>query len=158
VPGAAAIPVLAPLSLAVLALGGALSIAGLVLRYVFGALTLGIAGILGVLTLQVVTGPLTGHVASTVTTATGITGESAIADLVAGAGPSGWPVATLTAWIVLFAAGVFTLVTARTWKGAGRRYAAATQSADASAAASGSRPHDAIDDWDDLSRGQDPTA
>ena len=37
--GAAALPVLAPLSLAVLALGGALSIVGLVLRYVFGALT-----------------------------------------------------------------------------------------------------------------------
>ena len=46
VPGAAALPVLAPLSLAVLALGAALSIVGLVLRYVFGALTIVIAGVL----------------------------------------------------------------------------------------------------------------
>ena len=42
------IPVLAPLSLAVLALGAALSIVGLVLRYVFGALTVAIAALLGV--------------------------------------------------------------------------------------------------------------
>ena len=38
VPGASAVPVLAPLSLAVLALGAALSIVGPALRYVFGAL------------------------------------------------------------------------------------------------------------------------
>ena len=53
VPGASAVPVLAPLSLAVLALGGALSIVGLVLRYVFGALTVAIAALLAWLTAQV---------------------------------------------------------------------------------------------------------
>ncbi len=53
VAGAAAVPVLAPLSLAVLALGGALSIVGLVLRYIFGVLTVAIALVLGVLTAQI---------------------------------------------------------------------------------------------------------
>src|SRR6478609_1183955 len=53
VPGAAAVPVLAPLSLAVLALGGALSIVGLVLRYIFGVLTVAIAGLLGFLSAQI---------------------------------------------------------------------------------------------------------
>lgn len=158
VPGAAAIPVLTPLSLAVLALGGALSIVGLVLRYVFGAITLGIAAILGVLTVQVVAGPLGSHIASTVTTATGITGEPAIADLVAGVGVSAWPAVTLAAWIVLLVAGAFTLMTAWSWRGSGRRFATGETTAGPSAAASGSRPHDAIDDWDDLSRGGDPTA
>lgn len=158
VPGASAIPVLAPLSLAVLALGGALSIVGLVLRYVFGALTLVIAGLLGFLTLQVVAGPQTSHVASTVTTATGITGESAVAQLVSSVGESAWPAVTLIAWVVLFAVGILVIVTARGWKGAGRRYATTETSAPTPRAASASRPHDAIDDWDELSRGDDPTA
>ena len=56
VSGAAAVPVLAPLSLAVLALGAALSIVGLLLRFVFGALTVAIAGVLGFLSVQVAFG------------------------------------------------------------------------------------------------------
>src|SRR6478736_8874164 len=53
VPGASAVPVLAPLSLAVLALGAALSIVGLVLRYLFGGLTVAIAAVLAWLTVTV---------------------------------------------------------------------------------------------------------
>lgn len=158
VPGASAIPVLAPMSLAVLALGGALSIVGLVLRYVFGVLTLVISGVLALLTAQVVAGPETRHVAQTVTEATGITGESGVAELVAGVGMSPWPAVTAVAWAALFAAGAMTIATARRWKGAGRRYTAAEAPSTGSAAAAASRPHDAIDDWDDLSRGDDPTA
>jgi hypothetical protein len=159
VAGADAVPVLAPLSLAALALGGALSIVGLVLRYVFGALAVAIGATLAVLTAQIAfTRPLSA-VASTVTTATGLTGEKAVADLVLQVDPTPWPAVTLVAWIVLFAAGVFTLVTARRWRGSGRRYAtdASTRPA-ATAGPAASRPHDAIDSWDDLSRGDDPTA
>jgi hypothetical protein len=154
VPGAAALPVLAPLGLAVLALGGALSIAGLALRYVFGALTVMIAGVLGVLTAQIVFAHPVSAVASTVTEATGITGEEAVADLVTAITPTPWPAVTLATTVVLLAAGVFTLTTAHRWRGSGRRYR--TEEGPATAAA-GSRPHDAIDSWDDLSRGQDPT-
>ncbi|KRB37881.1 Trp biosynthesis-associated membrane protein [Microbacterium sp. Root180] len=155
VPGAAAIPVLAPLGLAVLALGGALSIAGLVLRYVFGALTVLIAATLAWLTAAIVFAQPVAAVASTVTEATGITGEAAVAELVAAITATAWPAVTLVATIVLLAAGVFTLVTARRWKGSGRRYR--TEDGPTTTAASGSRPHDAIDSWDDLSRGEDPT-
>lgn len=155
VPGAAAIPVLAPLSLAVLALGGALSIVGVVLRYAFGALTVLIAIVLAWLTAAVAFGRPTSAVASTVTEATGITGEGAVADLVSSISATPWPLVTLAAWAVLVAAGIFTLATAQRWRGTGRRYR--TDEVSRTAAPSGSRPHDAIDSWDDLSRGDDPT-
>ena len=156
VPGASAIPVLAPLSLAVLALGGALSIVGLALRFVFGALTTLIAVLLGWLTAQIAVAQPSTVVASTVTEVTGITGDAAVADLVSSISATAWPVITLAAWILLLAAGVFTLVTARSWRGSGRRYQ--TEDGARPTASSGSRPHDAIDSWDDLSRGEDPTA
>ena len=158
VPGAAAIPVLAPLSLAVLALGGALSIVGLVLRYIFGALTVVIAVILGALTAQIVVAPPVSAVAATVTTATGLTGTEAVSEIVAAVGRTPWPAVTLLAWIILLAAGLFTLATGRRWRGSGRKYAtdAAPRAAEKAEAAA-SRPHDAIDSWDDLSRGEDPT-
>lgn len=158
VPGAAAIPVLAPLSLAVLALGGALSIVGLVLRYIFGALTVVIAVILGALTAQIVVAPPVSAVAATVTTATGLTGTEAVSEIVAAVGRTPWPAVTLLAWIILLAAGLFALATGRRWRGSGRKYAtdAAPRAAEKAEAAA-SRPHDAIDSWDDLSRGEDPT-
>ena len=155
VPGASAVPVLAPLSLAVLALGGALSIVGPVLRYLFGALTLAIAALLTWLTVPVAFAPPTSAVSSTVTEATGITGESAVAALVASVSVTAWPIVTLVGWVVLLAAGVLTIATAHRWKGSGRRYR--TDDAPRAEAASASRPHDAIDSWDDLSRGDDPT-
>jgi uncharacterized membrane protein (TIGR02234 family) len=154
VPGASAVPVLAPLGLAVLALGGALSIVGLALRYVFGALTVLIAAALGWLSAQVVLGPPTSAVASTVTESTGITGVEAVADLVFSVAQTPWPVVTLVTSTVLAVAGVFTVATARQWKGSGRRY---RTDAPTALAPTSSRPHDAIDSWDDLSRGEDPT-
>lgn len=157
VPGAAAIPVLAPLSLAVLALGAALSIVGRVLRYAFGVLTVAIAAILGLLTWQVVSAPGVRHVAAIVTESTGITGDAAVSELIASITPSAWPAVTLVGWVVLLASGALTLATAHRWQGSGRRYRTEA-SPTAAAPASASRPHDAIDDWDDLSRGEDPTA
>ncbi|MFG6445711.1 Trp biosynthesis-associated membrane protein [Microbacterium sp. P07] len=155
VAGAAAVPVLTPLSLATLALGAALSITGLVLRYVFGVLSIAIGAILGVLSAQVAVAPPVSAVAATVTSATGIGGADAVADLVASTTSTPWPALTAIAQVVLIAAGLFTLITARRWRGsADRRY----QAAAATAGAEGSRPHDAIDSWDDLSRGDDPTA
>jgi len=166
VPGASAVPVLAPLSLAVLALGAALSIVGLVLRYLFGSLAVLIAGTLAWLTARVAFEHPVSAVASVVTEATGIAGSTSVAQLIATITASAWPVVTLVVWAVLIVAGVFVLVTARGWAGTGRRYRTSdSAAADAarSAAPAGPRPHDAagshaIDDWDDLSRGEDPTA
>jgi uncharacterized membrane protein (TIGR02234 family) len=166
VPGASAVPILAPLSLAVLALGAALSIVGLVLRYLFGALAILIGGTLAWLTARVAFEHPVSAVASVVTESTGIAGEKSVAQLIATITASAWPVITLVVWAVLIVAGVFVLATARGWSGTGRRYRTADSAgrdAERSAAPAGPRPHDAagshaIDDWDDLSRGEDPTA
>lgn len=153
VPGASAIPVLAPLSLAVLALGGALSIVGLVLRYAFGALTVLAAAVLLWLTAPVVFAPPVSAVASTVTVATGISGQDAVARLVDGISATAWPAVALCAWVLLLVAGVFTLATAHSWRRVGRRY----DGEKAAAAHPVGAPLDAVDSWDELSRGEDPT-
>ncbi|MET0830592.1 MAG: Trp biosynthesis-associated membrane protein [Microbacterium sp.] len=159
VTGAAAVPVLAPLSLAVLALGGALSIVGLVLRYVFGALTVAIAATVGFLSAQVAFTTPVSAVASTVTSATGITGTDAVASLVSSITATPWPAITLAASALLLVGGLLILATARNWGRSGRRYVSdAAAPAAAGTEATASRPVDAIDSWDDLSRGADPTA
>ncbi|MBB3158125.1 putative membrane protein (TIGR02234 family) [Microbacterium proteolyticum] len=154
VAGAEALPILTPLSLAALALGAALSIVGPVLRYVFGVLGALIAALVGLGAAQLLIARPVAAAASTVTEATGISGTDAVASLVTGFSLTPWPVITLLAQVVLFAAAVFTLVTARRWaSGASRKYRTATE-----AGTDTGRPHDAIDSWDDLSRGDDPTA
>lgn len=162
VAGAAALPVLAPLSLAVLALGLAMSIIGTVLRHVFAVLTIVIALALSWITGAVVFTQPIAAIAATVTEATGIAGETSVAALVAGVEITAWPMITLITSILLAAAGAFALVTARAWGSSGRRYrtedAGVATSGGNGATPSASRPHDAIDSWDDLSRGEDPTA
>jgi uncharacterized membrane protein (TIGR02234 family) len=153
VAGADALPILTPLSLAALALGAALSIVGPVLRYVFGVLGALIAALVGVGTAQLLIGRPAAAAASTVTDATGISGTGAVASLITGFSLTPWPTLTLLAQAALFAAAVFTLVTARRWAtGATRKYRTAAE-----AGTDTGRPHDAIDSWDDLSRGEDPT-
>lgn len=154
VPGADAVSVLAPMSLAALALGAALSIVGPVLRYVFGALALVIGATLTVLTARIVLNAPTDAAASSITEATGISGAESVAQLVDTVVVTAWPIVALVGWIVLAAAGVFILATAHRWTKSGRRYRTESDGANASE----SRPHDAIDSWDDLSRGADPTS
>ncbi|UYO98656.1 Trp biosynthesis-associated membrane protein [Microbacterium sp. M28] len=151
VTGAQALVLLTPLSLAVLALAAVLAIVGPVLRYVFAALGAVIAVLLGWSTLNIlITRPLSA-VASTVTELTGLAGDTAIADLVDAVQPTAWPTIALVGWIVLLVGSVFVMITARGWKAGGRRFRTAT---DATAATG---PVDAIDSWDELSRGTDPT-
>jgi len=155
VPGAAAVPVLAPLGLAALALGLALTIVGRVLRYIFGAIAVAIGVLLLTLSWPVAVDPPVTAVAATVTETTGLSGTAAVSALVAGITVTPWPWVTVAAAVVLVLGGIWTLVSAHRWKGSGRRYR--TDAAVASGPAA-SRPHDAIDSWDDLSRGTDPTA
>jgi hypothetical protein len=149
--GAAAIPVLAPLSLALLALGAALSIVGVVLRYVFGGLALVIGLVQAFLAGQVAVARPVSAVARTVTDATGITGSKAVAELVADVTETAWAPVTLVVWIALCAVAVFVLTTARRWGAAGRKYRTDTASRRAG------EQLDAVDSWDGLSRGEDPT-
>ncbi|HKT56246.1 MAG TPA: Trp biosynthesis-associated membrane protein [Microbacterium sp.] len=152
VPGSTAVPILAPLSLAVLALGAALSIAGTVLRFVFGAIEVVIAAALIVTTWPVAFTHPVGAVARVVTTATGITGDASVAKLIAQNVATPWPYVTAVLWLVLVATGVFVLATARRWRSTGRRYRT-----DATGRQPSAGPLDAVESWDDLSRGEDPT-
>lgn len=153
VAGADAIPVLAPLCLAVLALGAALSIVGRILRLVFGAITVAIAVLLFTLTLPVLTGPHVDAYAPAVTDTTGITGDSAVAALVVSTSVTAWPAVSLLVAVILAFVGIFVLITGYRWTTGGRKYDTAARRAALPADA----PLDAIDSWDDLSRGTDPT-
>jgi uncharacterized membrane protein (TIGR02234 family) len=153
VAGTAAIPVLTPLSLAVLALGAALSIVGRVLRIVFGALTVAAAiGIAAVTAPVAFDAPVDAY-APSVTETTGITGDSSVAALVSSTSVTAWPLAALVAAVVLLIAGAFVLVTGWGWTGGGRKYDTPRRRT----AVADDAPLDAIDSWDDLSRGDDPT-
>lgn len=152
VPGAEALPLLTALSLAVLALGAALSIAGLVVRYLFAAAGLAAAGLLLVSTVRLALDPPLSAVAPAVTEATGLAGDAALHDIVSSVAPTPWPVVALVCWAVLLTASLFAAVTARGWRTGGRRY---STSPDASARPTG--PLDPVDSWDDLSHGADPT-
>lgn len=169
VPGASALALLAPLSLAALALGLALSIIGRVLRYVFGVLAVAIGGVLGVGAVRIAVDRPVDAVAASVTEVTGLAGESTVRALVDDIATTPWPLLTIVASLAIAAGGAATVLTAHRWPGAGRRYrtgaadvpaGAASRDAGpgASSRAAASRPHDAIDSWDDLSRGDDPTA
>ncbi|UJP11029.1 Trp biosynthesis-associated membrane protein [Microbacterium sp. KUDC0406] len=135
-----------------LALGAALSIVGSVLRYIFAALAAGAAVVLGIATLPLVTAPPLTVVAGVVAEKTGLAGDDALHDLVAAITPTAWPAIALCCWVLLLAAAVFTAVTARRWKSGGRRYRT-----DDAPHETTQGPLDAVDSWDDLSRGTDPT-
>lgn len=155
VPGASALPLLAPLSLAALALGLALTVVGRVLRYAFGVLATIIGGTLLVGAARIGLEHPVDAIAAVVTKATGLSGGTVIADLVATISGTAWPFVAAVAGLVVAAGGILTLATAHRWRSGGRRY---RREVAREQIASGSRPHDAIDSWDDLSHGDDPTA
>jgi hypothetical protein len=83
-----------------------------------------------------------------------------------------WPWSAILGGVILVIAGIAVIVTSRSWPGASRRYQAVRfEPADDSASAfddaasepDGATPggpvsrDDAIDNWDELSRGEDPT-
>lgn len=152
VAGADALALLAPLSLAVLALGAALSIAGRVLRFVFAVLGGAGAIVLILGTLPILFNTPLAAVAPALTEATGLSGESALASIADDLEPTWWATAALVAWIVLLLASVFVLATAHRWTAGGRRY---EQPAVGHHEHAG--PLDPIDSWDELSHGTDPT-
>lgn len=151
VPGADTLPLLAPLSLAAIAAAITLSIAGLAFRYVLGALAVVIGSALLVLNVRLITGASAQDVASAVTEATGIAGESAIADMVTELAITPWVMVTVVAWVLVVGGGLLTLMTARSWSASGKKYRVTPSTPPHTG------PLDKIDSWDDLSRGDDPT-
>ena len=152
VTGSAAVPVLQPLMLTALALGLVLTLVGKVLRYVLGALAVALGIGVAALVTPIAIAPPVSAVAPAVTARTGITGSEGIAALVLGTSSTPWPVITIVVALLIAAAGVAVLLTAHRWTRGGRRYATDTRATRDAAA-----PLDAVDSWDDLSRGDDPT-
>ncbi len=91
-----------------------------------------------------------------------MSGSGPTAELVAAAIATAWPAVAIVGGVLLVLAGIAVLVTGTRWPTSSRRYRAA-RLADADEVAgheAGGRAASdrAIDDWDELSRGDDPTA
>jgi uncharacterized membrane protein (TIGR02234 family) len=151
VTGETAAPALSALGLAGLAAGAALSIAGRGFRVVLGLLTILIGASVVLSGILALTDPV-GSSTSAVSTATGIAGRESVAAVVGSVAVSAWPSVAAGVGILLALAGVFVLVTSSRWPGPSRKYDAVRfEHADDGA------PLDAVDSWDGLSRGEDPT-
>jgi hypothetical protein len=160
VPGSIASPALAALALAGLALVAALALAGPVIRLVLGVLEVVLGGCV-LLASWVSLGDPVAAVAPAVTDATGVSGAGPTAQLVASADVTAWPAVAIIGGALLIAAGAVVLATGTRWPAPARRYRGARiADADTGPQGAGSEraaSDRAIDDWDGLSRGDDPT-
>ncbi|MEI5584696.1 MULTISPECIES: Trp biosynthesis-associated membrane protein [unclassified Agromyces] len=153
--GAVASPALAALALAGLALAGALAIAGPVIRFVLGLLAV-VLGASVVLASTVSLGDPVRAVSPAVADATGVAGAESTEELVAAAATSAWPYAAVLGGVLIAAAGVVVVVTGRAWP-ISRRYGGGARLAPAAPGEGVPASDRAVDDWDGLSRGDDPT-
>jgi len=151
VDGQTAAPATMALALSSLALAAALAIAGPVFRVVLGILSAVIGGCIALSAGLALGDPVSASRAA-VTAVTGIAGDESIAGIVERADASAWPVVTLITGIAIIAAGVAVCFTASRWPVASRRYRATRF-----APAGEQDDRDAVDTWDDLSHGDDPT-
>jgi hypothetical protein len=151
VTGETAAPALAALGLAGLAAGAALSIAGRLVRALLAVLVVVIGGCVGLSGLIAAIDPVAASGAA-VSEATGIAGDESISAAVGSVTDSPWPIVTIAIGVLLSLSGLAVIVTGRRWAGPSRKYEAVRyEPADAGG------PLDAVDSWDELSRGDDPT-
>lgn len=152
--GAVASPAIAALALAGLALAGALAIAGPLIRIVLGLLAAVLGGCL-VLAASLSLADPVAAVSGAIAEATGVAGAEPTAELAASVATSAWPAVAVAGGVLVALAGLLVVVTGRAWP-TSRRYGGGMR-----VAADGSRPvatsDRAVDDWDGLSRGDDPT-
>jgi hypothetical protein len=95
-----------------------------------------------------------------VTKATGIAGDASVRAVIGSTDATVWPALALTGGILLALAAVGVIAFAHTWPTASRRYGAVKEAAEPihNDADEHLNARDAaIDDWDELSRGDDPT-
>ena len=148
VAGSVAGGALLPLALASLALVAALALAGPFFRVVLGILD----ALLGVCVVAVAAWSLSDPVRASLPVlvdATGFTSdEQAFLDEIASTVTTPWPFVGLAAGILMILTGVAVAVTSRAWPTSGSRYTR-TRAANPDGSA--------IDDWDALSEGDDPT-
>jgi uncharacterized membrane protein (TIGR02234 family) len=153
VAGQLASPALAALGLAALALAAAFALAGPGLRIVLAVLELLLGGCV-LLAASLSLGDPVAAVAPAVTQATGVAGSEPTAALVASATASWWPAVAIVGGVLLVLAGAVVLWSGAAWPASSRRYGSAKRIADASAASANDR---AVVEWDELTRGDDPT-
>lgn len=164
VSGVVAAPAITALALAGIALAGALAIAGVILRMVFGVLQ----ALLGVCVfLSAVLAQRSPAVASSsaITEATGVSGPQSVLAIIESTSSSPWPFVAMIASVLMVGAGAGILVTARRWPGSSRRYQAVgfedaperSGEAGSTPATLQEAPEDSVTTWDDLSKGSDPT-
>ncbi|MGY4856953.1 Trp biosynthesis-associated membrane protein [Cryobacterium sp. AP23] len=157
VTGSIAAPGLTALALAGLALAGALTIAGVVIRIILGLLEM-LLGVSVILSAALVVFDPVGASAAAVTTATGIAGSDSTRAAVSQAALTFWPFLALAAGVLMFLVGLLICITAKRWPGPTKRYDTTRFEPVTDAATGQTRPRDAVDDWDGLTRGDDPTA
>jgi uncharacterized membrane protein (TIGR02234 family) len=137
------------LSLAALALVGALTIAGRVFRVVLGLLQVALGASIAVTAGTALADPVRAA-GSVVTDATGVDGQDSLRALVSSTSATPWPWLALVVGVLAALLGVAIVVTSGAWPQAGRKYTAtrlvpADPTSDPSAT------------WDSLSVGDDPT-
>ncbi|MEV8215617.1 Trp biosynthesis-associated membrane protein [Leifsonia sp. NPDC077715] len=180
VAGSVAAPALTALALAGLALTAALAIAGPVFRIVLALLGI----LLGVSVLVSAITAVSDAVrasASAITSATGVAGDASVRHLVHSVETQFWPWLAIVAGAVIVLASAAVIVFSRVWPGPSRKYqtrfagedgrpaeevvAEAAEDGSAAADAADDTPEGpqtldrdtAIDSWDELTRGDDPT-
>jgi len=156
VDGADAAPAVTALALAGFALAGALTIAGRGIRVVLGVLEILLAVSVFLSAYLVLGNPALAS-APAVTQATGIAGTESILSAVSSASVSPWPAVALAASVLMLVTGVGIIATASRWPGPTTRYQT-TRLVPADGTPAARAEPDAVVDWDDLSRGEDPTA
>ena len=156
VTGSTAAPGLTALALAGLALAGALTIAGVVIRFILGLLE-ALLGVSVILSAALALADPIGASAAAVTAATGIAGADSTRSAVSSAALTFWPFLALAAGILMLLLGLAVCVTARRWPGPTTRYESTRLEPVTDSSTSQGRPRDAVDDWDGLTRGDDPT-
>jgi Tryptophan-associated transmembrane protein (Trp_oprn_chp) len=148
VAGQSASPALTSIGIVLLALAGALAIAGAIVRIVLGVVAALLGAAIVAISLPTALDPTVGGNAS-VTKQTGVAGSVGIRQLIASASGTAWPVIAVVAGAAGIAVGVALVLRAGRWPSAGRRYRSGPRVVPVTG--------DPIDTWDSLTAGADPT-
>ena len=141
---------LSALALASLALIAALAIAGRFFRVVLGIL-LALLGVCVIAVSAFAIGNPVVAATSAITKATGVAGTESVSKLVTATSITAWPVVAIVLGVLLTLLGLAIAPTARSWPDSGRKYSRSRL------AVPDSETPDAVQEWDALSEGDDPT-
>lgn len=154
VAGDVAAPALSTLSLAGLALVGALTVAGPVFRVILGVLEASLGALIVYSGLTALNDPIAAA-APSITEVTGRSGIESIRTLVSAPSVTAWPIVTIVLGALLVMLAVAVLFTSRRWPASGRKYQAVRlEPADGETSNASSSN---VESWDALSGGDDPT-